>query len=266
MPLSDLEIIDQWLYGRSLATQDYYRRYALQFLENAGKGLKAANLSDLQRFASDLQQRGLAASSQRTAIAAVKSLLSFACKAGHLQSNAAQLLHPPKVRETLSERILGEAEVAAAIRLELDEQARLVLKMLYFSGFRSSELCGLRWKDLRPSGDAGTATVFGKGGKTRSVLLPNAFWLELQAARQSDESPFFAGTRFDLYKLVKRAFERAGCKASPHYLRHAHASHSLDHNAPIHLVQQTLGHASIATTGRYLHAKPSDSSSRYLNL
>jgi site-specific recombinase XerD len=51
---------------------------------------------------------------------------------------------------------------------------------------------------------------------------------------------------------------------SPHWLRHAHASHALDHHAPIHLVQATLGHASVSTTGRYLHARPTESSSFYL--
>jgi site-specific recombinase XerD len=49
-------------------------------------------------------------------------------------------------------------------------------------------------------------------------------------------------------------------------MRHAHASHALERGAPIHLVQATLAHSSISTTGRYLHARPSDSSSRYLLL
>ena len=55
-----------------------------------------------------------------------------------------------------------------------------------------------------------------------------------------------------------------GERPSPHWLRHAHATHALERGAPIHLVQATLGHASVATTGRYLHARPTDSSSRYL--
>src|SRR6185295_9023148 len=55
-------------------------------------------------------------------------------------------------------------------------------------------------------------------------------------------------------------------KISPHWLRHAHASHALDHGAPIHLVQATLGHTSVATTSAYLHARPGDSSARFLNL
>jgi integrase/recombinase XerD len=69
-----------------------------------------------------------------------------------------------------------------------------------------------------------------------------------------------------VHRIVKAAAARAGLPAavSAHWLRHAHASHALDRGAPIHLVQATLGHSSVATTGRYLHARPNDSSSRYL--
>jgi len=67
-------------------------------------------------------------------------------------------------------------------------------------------------------------------------------------------------------RIVRQAPRRAGVElpVSPHWLRHAHASHALDRGAPIHLVQATLGHASITTTGRYLHARPNDNSSRFL--
>lgn len=69
-------------------------------------------------------------------------------------------------------------------------------------------------------------------------------------------------------RIVRAVARRVGIDAnvSPHWLRHAHASHSLDRGAPIHLVQATLGHASIATTGKYLHARPQDSSARYLEI
>ncbi len=67
-------------------------------------------------------------------------------------------------------------------------------------------------------------------------------------------------------RIVAAAARRAGVDAqvSPHWLRHAHASHALDRGAAIHLVQATLGHSSVATTGRYLHARPTESSSKYL--
>ena len=67
-----------------------------------------------------------------------------------------------------------------------------------------------------------------------------------------------------LKKQHKRALPYGFQSAAP--IHHTHASHSLDRGAPIHLVQQTLGHASVATTGRYLHARPTDRSARYLGV
>jgi integrase/recombinase XerD len=66
---------------------------------------------------------------------------------------------------------------------------------------------------------------------------------------------------------VKAAAERAGVDpaASTHWLRHAHASHALDAGAPVHLVRQGLGHASLATTTRYAHARPDASAGDYLD-
>lgn len=71
-----------------------------------------------------------------------------------------------------------------------------------------------------------------------------------------------------VHRIVQAAAVRAGVEVPvlPHWLRHAHASHALDRDAPIHLVQATLGHASVATTGKYLHARPEDSSARYLGV
>lgn len=67
---------------------------------------------------------------------------------------------------------------------------------------------------------------------------------------------------------VTTALKRAGllAKVSRHWLRHAHASHNLDCGAPTHLVQATLGHASVAMTGLYLHMRQSDGSARYLGV
>ena len=120
-------------------------------------------------------------------------------------------------------------------------------------------------------------TVFGKGGKTRSIQLPASLWQQLQRLRgtaaptdavlpsRKNSKPLTASA---IWRIVHRAAIRSGLtqRVSPHWLRHAHASHALDRGAPIHLVQSTLGHASITTTGRYLHARPKDSSSRFLPL
>ena len=66
-------------------------------------------------------------------------------------------------------------------------------------------------------------------------------------------------------KRVPGLEEAVADAVSPHWLRHAHASHAMDRGAPVHLVKETLGHANIATTGRYLHARPTDSYSLYLD-
>lgn len=78
--------------------------------------------------------------------------------------------------------------------------------------------------------------------------------------------PYSALSTVQVWRINRKAARRAGIEApvSLHWLRHAHASHALDRGAPIHLVQSTLGHASVATTGRYLHARPGDSSAFYL--
>ncbi|MFC3015838.1 tyrosine-type recombinase/integrase [Virgibacillus litoralis] len=71
-----------------------------------------------------------------------------------------------------------------------------------------------------------------------------------------------------VHRIVKNNAEKVGFKVlpPPHWFRHAHASHALDQKAPIHLVQATLGHENVATTGRYLHSKPNESSSTYISL
>jgi integrase/recombinase XerD len=68
------------------------------------------------------------------------------------------------------------------------------------------------------------------------------------------------------YLKRAKAVQRANLprEISPHWLRHSHASHSMDRGAPVHVVQQTLGHASLTTTTRYTHARPGDSSAKYL--
>lgn len=270
-------LIEMWLHGKSDETQESYRLYANRFLKFVGKPLHLVSLAEVQAFATHLKERGLSASTQRTIISAIKSLLSFGNKIGVLSANVGAPVSPPKAKDTLNERILSESEVQVMIAKETNPRNRAMLRLLYGVGLRVSELCGLTWRDLTERGDTGQATVFGKGSKTRVVLLPAVIWQELKALRglAGADAPVFQSrkknghlTRSQVMRIVRAQALRAGidAKVSPHWLRHAHASHSLDRGAPIHLVQQTLGHSSVATTSRYLHARPQDSSSRFLSL
>jgi integrase/recombinase XerD len=175
------------------------------------------------------------------------------------------VLRLPSVRNSLAERILPEADLHRLLSLEPEERNRVLLILIYASGVRRGEVAGLRWRDLQAAGESGQITVFGKGGKTRSIQLPDSVWKQLRKLRgksSADDVVFPSRkkgkplTESAIWRIVKQAAVRAGLElpVSPHWLRHAHASHALDRGAPIHLVQATLGHASITTTGRYLHA------------
>jgi site-specific recombinase XerD len=275
---SDDQLLEIWLHGRSVHTQRAYRADIERFRAGAGKPFRQITLADLQQFADSLG--GLAPTSRYRTLSAIKSLLAFGHRIGYLPFDVGRALRLPTVRNRLAERILPEADLHRILSLESNPRNRAILTLLYASGVRVSELCGLSWRDLQPNGDGGQVTVFGKGGVTRSVQIPASVWklvTGLRTSKACTDDPVFqsrkgkSGGRLRpvaVLRLVRKAADRAGIElaVSPHWFRHAHASHALDRGAPIHLVQATLGHTSITTTGRYLHARPKDSSSRFLPL
>lgn len=269
---NDATTLALWLHGRSAGTVRAYGSDARAFLAHAAKPIGAVTVGDVQAFADSLA--GLASASQARKLSAVKSLLSYAHRLGYVPFNVGAAIKLPAIKATLAERIMGEADVHRLLALEPDARNAAMLRLIYVAGLRISEVCGLSWRDLQPRDEAGQATIYGKGGKTRVVLLPASIWRALVGFRgeAGPEAPVFVSQRRGqldpsaVHRVVKAAAARAGLSAdvSAHWLRHAHASHALDRGAPIHLVQATLGHASVATTGRYLHARPNDSSARYL--
>jgi len=272
----DGQLVELWLHGRSIHTQRAYRADVERFRAGAGKPLGQISLADLQQFADSLGN--LAPASRYRTLSAIKSLLAFGHRLGYLPFDVGRALRLPPIRNRLAERILAEADLHRILSLEPSGRNRAILTLLYASGVRVSELCGLCWRDLQPNGDGGQISVFGKGGLTRSIQLPATVWKLVTCLRlpaNGGDDPVFRSRKgknggrlrpLAVLRIVRKAAARAGITApvSPHWFRHAHASHALDRGAPIHLVQATLGHASISTTGRYLHARPKDSSSRFL--
>jgi integrase/recombinase XerD len=275
-PGSDEQLLELWLHGRSLHTQRAYRADLERFRAGAGKPLPLVALADLQRFADSIQD--LSPASRYRMLSSIKSLLAFGHRIGYLAFDVGRALRLPAVRNRLAERILPEADLHRILSLETGPRNRAILTLLYASAIRVSELCGLAWRDLQPNGDSGQITVFGKGGQTRTIRVSASVWKLLSSIRKPDAlpgDPVFGSRKVKngdrlrplaVLRIVRKAADRAGIElpVSPHWFRHAHASHALDRGAPIHLVQATLGHASITTTGRYLHARPNDSSSRFL--
>ena len=272
----DAKLVELWL---SMKTSSHTRRaYAAEvarFLAFVNKPLSWVTLTDLQAWAEQVGQGNLKPASQNRAVTALKSLLSFAQETGYLPFNVGAAVKLRPNRDALAQRILEESEVARLIAAAPEGRNRVLLKLLYVSGVRVSEVCGLKWCDALARQEGGQITVFGKGGKTRTVLLKPKVWQQLLSVKGEAKAadPVFrsrkGGGALDVSqvrRIVYAAARKAGLeqKVSPHWMRHAHASHALDRSAPIHLVQATLGHASVSATGRYLHARPTESSSFYL--
>ncbi len=269
---SDEMLLTMWLHGRGPATVRAYGHDARAFLAFVGKPLAAVTVGDVQQFGDSLGH--LATATRARKLSGVKSLLSFGHRLGHVAFNVGAPVKLPAVKATLAERIMGEGDVHRMLALEANPRNAALLLTIYGAGLRISEACGLRWRDMAAREATGQATIFGKGGKTRAVILPASVWralTHLRGAAGADDPVFLSakGGALDasqVHRIVKAAAARAGLSAdvSAHWLRHAHASHALERGATLPLVQATLGHSNLSTTGRYLHARPSESSGRFL--
>ena len=272
---NDRELILIWLGDKSDTTQVSYRSTVEKFIEFIAKPLSEVKLEDLQ-----LWERGLKARFKPTTVAnkvlVIKSLFSFAVKTGYLTLNIGSFLKTPKAKETIAERILDVSDVRGLIKYGVkNDRDRLMLSLMYGCGLRVSEVIGLTWNDLKPHGDGGKATVFGKGSKTRVVLIPDRLWQqvkEFEKYHRVNQWVFVSRNdnkmeRSVVHRMIKRACKRAGIdeRASAHWLRHSHASHSLEAGCNLRLLQQSLGHASVTTTERYLHISPDAGSSQFID-
>jgi integrase/recombinase XerD len=260
------------LHGRSSETQRAYGAGIERFRrEVAGKPIATVTVGDVQGFADSLLT--LAVRSQARHLSSVKSLLSYDHRIGYLGFNVGAVVRLPKIKADLAERILPEEAVLRMIDRVPNHRNRTIVRLFYAACVRLSELAGLSGRDLmaREHGD-GQVTVFGKGGKTRAVLLNPGTFVELVAICAAADEPLVKArtggrlTTRQIERIVKTAALQAGLSArvSPHWFRHCHASHALDRGAKAHVVQATLGHASPATTSAYSHAKPSESSAKAL--
>jgi integrase/recombinase XerD len=240
---------------------------------SARKPLGKVTPEDLQHFADSLS--GLAGASQKRTLAAVKSLLTFCPKIGYCRFNVGAALSVRKPKTALAERILPHEEVRRTVEPEDGPRNHAMLRLLYETGSRVSELCGMAWHDVQPR-DNGLAqvTIFGRGDKTRHVLISKRLYRELvrmRGAASDDELVFPSKTGRPLdqpamFRVMQSAAKRAGIEqsVSPHWFRHAAASHALDNGCPIGLVEDQLGHGSLEATSVDVHARPTDGVFKYL--
>ncbi len=263
---TDAQLIELWLSGRPESTQSVYRPVVVEFLAFVGKGLQEATVADLVRFSEALP--GSEATRYRK-VSTVKSLLGYAHRTGYCLFNIGLPVQCPRPVNKLHEKILEPSGVQEVIQAATAGRDRILTRFLYASGARISEACKLRFTDLRGN----RVSFFGKGRKTRTVLLPDAVVAELRSLRQKGDTDHshifksFTGKPLlprNARQVIGKAADEAALEMSPHYLRHSHASHALNGGCPIHVLQNNLGHANVATTSLYLHVNPTQGSSSYL--
>ncbi|NEX60858.1 site-specific tyrosine recombinase XerD [Noviherbaspirillum galbum] len=265
-----------WLEdGLSKNTLEAYRRdmtlFAAWLGEQGGKTLYDVQPSDLNGYFAARHAVTKATSANRR-LAVLKRFYQLALRQNRVSADPCLKLksakQPPRLPKTLSETQVEALLTAPDTGTPLGLRDRTMLELMYASGLRVSELVGL--KSLELGMNEGVLRITGKGAKTRLVPFGEEArgWIEryLKEARhlilqgQLDDALFVTArggpmTRQMFWTLIKKYALQAGVRAplSPHTLRHAFATHLLNHGADLRVVQLLLGHADISTTQIYTH-------------
>ncbi len=276
-PLIDEFCDALWLEdGLSRNTLDAYRRDLAQFIrwltEQSGKDLLDADHGDLQSYLAHQFQKKTRATSAARLLSSLKRVYRWLLRQNRIKVDPTLNIEAPKLPRTLP-KSLTEADVesllaAPDIETPRGERDRAMLEVLYASGLRVSELVTLKLSQV--SQDMGMVRVLGKGSKERLVPLGEEALARVKHYVATTRTALLAGhasddlfvtahggamTRQSFWQIIKRYALQAGLKASisPHVLRHAFATHLLNHGADLRVVQLLLGHSDISTTQIYTH-------------
>lgn len=221
------------------------------------------------------QKNDIKASTKNLYLNVLSSLFSHLAKDGYIERNPIIGIFREKSPDFFGQKVIPFEIVRSIIENEPIPRNKVLFYVLYYTGLRVSEALSLHIGSFRRS-DSGHVNmiVIGKGSKVRSIRLEPFLWKIVSGYIESENilNNLFTGmngaplTRARAFQIVKKASSRVGLKTlpSPHWFRHSNATHAIENGAPIHVVQVTLGHADISTTGKYLSANPLRSSSEFL--
>ncbi len=246
---------------------------------------KDLSIEHIRSWLANMQTTGVARSTLTRRIVSIRAFTNWAATNGWLSSDLGANLAIPKAHRTLPEilNVDEAAQVLKALEVKAGEEQSAInlrdlamLEVLYASGIRVSELCGLNLGDIDQSRN--TLSVIGKGDRQRVVPLGipavKALQNYLSNARgellnnKSADAVFLGtrGKRIDqrtVREVVYEAMKAVGATMGPHGLRHSAATHLLEGGVDLRTVQEILGHASLATTQIYTHVSPERLQSAY---
>jgi integrase/recombinase XerC len=265
---------EEWLGGRADATRVAYVADVRSFAQWLGRsdvdGPAGVDRLVLRRYLASLGTRRLARATVARKAAALRCYFAWLRRAGRIPADPARSLRAPAGNGRLP-RVLSGGEVTSMLESSsapepdaLTMRDHAVLELLYAAGLRVSELCGLDRNGVDLVGR--TVTVLGKGGKERRVPIHDrataalGAWLtegrESMVGPQTPDEAVFVNRRGGRLgtRDVRRILDaRSASPTHPHALRHTFATHLLDGGADLRVVQELLGHSSLATTQIYTH-------------
>ena len=280
----DIDPIFEWMLSIGEVRKNTLDAYGTAVFARAapfirGHDPKTIGIAQAEMVVQALRRRYSPATVNQT-VSALSSLWKHLIKRGIVKENPWEHVSRETPENKVAERYLTREEVKRLVLAAPSLRDRTLLLFLYATGARVSEVVrpkntpqnsprGLRWKNIRFEANGWAyVTLYGKGGKTRTVgVRPEvAALLKKMCPNPKPEDPVFPITRVEAFLLVRKCAARAGIKkpVSPHWLRHSHAVHALERGAPINLVQATLGHARLDTTGIYLKIRPGKGTGEYL--
>jgi integrase/recombinase XerD len=262
--------------GLAELTLSAYQQDLLQFsrwLATQRQKLSGADQSTIQQFLAERFTNGASARSNARLLSTLKQYYRHLVRIGERQDNPTALISAPKIHRSLPQA-LGETDIeklleAPDLETNYGLRDRCMLELMYSSGLRVSELVGLQLNQINTN--LGLVRLVGKGNKERVIPVGEEalHWLlqyvkkarpGLLAANSVNDALFLSSrgsaiTRQAFWQNIKKHLLKAGVKTvfSPHSLRHAFATHLLNHGADLRTVQMLLGHSSLSTTQIYTH-------------
>jgi len=262
--------------GLAELTLSAYQQDLRQFsrwLATQRQKLFDAQQSSIQQFLAERFAKGASARSNARLLSTLKQYYRYLIRIGERQDNPTALISAPRIHRSLPQS-LGESDIeklldAPDLESNFGLRDRCMLELMYSSGLRVSELVGLQLSQINTN--LGLVRLIGKGNKERVIPVGEEalHWLAryvkqglpgLQSAKSMSDALFLSSrgsaiTRQAFWQNIKKHLLKAGVKTvySPHSLRHAFATHLLNHGADLRTVQMLLGHSSLSTTQIYTH-------------
>lgn len=284
IPVDEQRLLEQFIdhlwmeHGLSENTLSAYRNDLAGFsawLAAMNNSLVSVNTSDVQAYLASKFEQGYQSRSSARLLSTLRRFYAWLLRDRQISHDPTRLLESPKVGRSLPAAI-NEQQVVNLLNApdtgdDIGYRDRAMLELLYATGLRVSELVNLQLSQV--SVEPGVLRIMGKGNKERLVPVGEVAldWLAaytrhvrpslLQSKSSATNAVFVtrrgkAMTRQAFWYMIKRHALRAGIdpeKLSPHTLRHAFATHLLNHGADLRVVQMLLGHSDISTTQIYTH-------------